>query len=264
MSVNLISSVSQSFGTDFASHAAQTYAESVPAVSSLLNAGIPVVLAGFFSYARDHGPEALRGLAAEYMRSGFESKWKTGEWKDSLPGIKTRGAEILSTIFGTRVNEIGGALQQQSGVKGETSNGLLKTIAPVSLGVIAEQLSNCHDSAAVSAWINEHTGDVKQAMTPITPSSGEHAMGSIVVNDAGAVDHESTTAAGAERYADLSIDAPSYQRHSKIVNGLFYVFLAIMTFMIGFYAVNYVLMPKPTDNTDPVNAQSKFIPQSVK
>ncbi|UJR86022.1 DUF937 domain-containing protein [Sandaracinus amylolyticus] len=143
MAINLLNEVTSVIGTDTLAGLGGAVGESPDVVRRGAHAGIPAILGGLTTMGDTPGgasrvlalvrsnqydsPDALPRIASSFGRGGV-----TGE------PLAREGSGILGSIFGTRTDEVAGALAGRSGMSGRSMGGLLAMLAPLVMGVLGK------------------------------------------------------------------------------------------------------------------------------
>jgi len=138
MSFDLLESAKSIFNNNVVSQASSQLGESEGGIQKALTGIIPVVLTGLLSKAGSSGSagsllDLVKGAAGDANPSAV-----TGALQGGAGGLLSKGADLLRSLFGDKVNSIIGMLSSYAGIKESSASTLLQSAAPATLGTVGQ------------------------------------------------------------------------------------------------------------------------------
>lgn len=142
MAFNIISELKEYLNNDLVSKLSQTFNESESDTQKAVDGIVPVAVGSLISQAQN-SPSGLSGIF-NLVKSAGNTSWLdtvSGLFKgDSNPHLNTDNSGILSNLFsGDLISKITSVISSFSGVKNETSKGLLAVITPLVLHLFGKK-----------------------------------------------------------------------------------------------------------------------------
>ena len=164
MSFNLIDSVKGHLGGDLISKASATLNEDETRVKSAMSGIVPSVLAGILNKAGSGNAGSILSIAKDTANNNMLSGISNIFGNNSL---LERGADMLRSIFGNRVNDVISMISNFAGIRSSSAASLMSVAAPAALGTIGAH--------AISTNMNERTlvsflDDQKDSIMSAVPS----------------------------------------------------------------------------------------------
>jgi outer membrane protein OmpA-like peptidoglycan-associated protein len=138
MSFDLLESAKSIFNNNVVSQASSQLGESEGGIQKALSGIVPVILGGLLSKAGSSGNaggllDMVKGVAGDANPSAI-----TGALQGGAGGLLSKGADLLRSLFGDKVNSIIGMLSSFAGIKESSASTLLQTAAPATLGTVGQ------------------------------------------------------------------------------------------------------------------------------
>ena len=138
MSFDLLESAKSIFNNNVVSQASSQLGESEGGIQKALSGIVPVILGGLLSKAGSAGNaggllDMVKGVAGDANPSAI-----TGALQGGAGGLLSKGADLLRSLFGDKVNSIIGMLSSFAGIKESSASTLLQTAAPATLGTVGQ------------------------------------------------------------------------------------------------------------------------------
>ncbi|SEW41233.1 OmpA family protein [Chitinophaga arvensicola] len=138
MSFDLLESAKSIFNNNVVSQASSQLGESEGGIQKAIGGIIPVVLTGLLNKAGSAGSaggllDLVKGVAGDANPSAI-----TGALQGGAGGLLSKGADLLRSLFGDKVNAIIGMLASYAGIKESSASTLLQSAAPATLGTVGQ------------------------------------------------------------------------------------------------------------------------------
>ncbi|MBO9199796.1 MULTISPECIES: OmpA family protein [Niastella] len=180
MSFNLFDSVKGLLGNDVIDNASNVLGENESNVQKAMSGAIPAVLTGIMDKAGSGDAGNLLRMAKDTFNSGMLSNLGRIFTDNSL---LTRGADMLKSIFGERLNSVTNTLASFAGIRPNSATTLLSAAAPAALGVIGRQANtNNMNTADFLTFLNNQKESILSAVPsglPLAGALGLSGLGSI-------------------------------------------------------------------------------------
>ncbi|WP_294277805.1 OmpA family protein [uncultured Chryseobacterium sp.] len=156
MSLNVIDLIKGQLGPALVSQAASQYGESESGISKAIGGFLPVVVGGLANHSDD--PKVLDHL----------SNPASGNMLGNLSGEASGHSvlsDLLSSIFGDKVNGLVNTIATYSGVSNNTSHSILNLVAAAAVGAIAKYATDQNlDRSGITALLNDQKSTVSTLM----------------------------------------------------------------------------------------------------
>ncbi|MBS0029133.1 DUF937 domain-containing protein [Chitinophaga sp. 22321] len=138
MSFDLLESAKSIFNNNVVSQASSQLGESEGGIQKALSGIVPVILGGLLSKAGSSGNaggllDMVKGVAGDANPSAV-----SGAIQGGAGGLLSKGADLLRSLFGDKVDSIIGMLSSFAGIKESSASTLLQTAAPATLGTVGQ------------------------------------------------------------------------------------------------------------------------------
>jgi len=138
MSFDLLESAKSIFNNNVVSQASSQLGESEGGIQKALSGIVPVILGGLLSKAGSSGNaggllDMVKGVAGDANPSAI-----SGAIQGGAGGLLSKGADLLRSLFGDKVDSIIGMLSSFAGIKESSASTLLQTAAPATLGTVGQ------------------------------------------------------------------------------------------------------------------------------
>jgi outer membrane protein OmpA-like peptidoglycan-associated protein len=199
MSIDLLESVKNLFNSNVVNQASSQLGESEGGIKKALSGIVPVVLAGLLHKAGGSSGDSsgllntVKGAADSANPASI-----AGALQGSSSGILSKGSDLLSHLFGDKVNSITGMLASFADIKESSASKLLQSATPATLGSVGQYAAqnNLSPSSFLSFLESQkdkilgalpaglglasilgmsHIGDLGKKIGGITSNIGNHA-----------------------------------------------------------------------------------------
>jgi outer membrane protein OmpA-like peptidoglycan-associated protein len=136
MAFNLLDSVKGLFNRDLIAKASNMLGENESNVQKAVSGIVPTVLAGIMNKAASGDAGSVLSMAKDAAGSGVLSNSESFFGSGNL---FNKGADMLKSLFGGRVNEAVNAISENSGIRPASAASLMGFAAPVALGTLGQQ-----------------------------------------------------------------------------------------------------------------------------
>lgn len=180
MSFNLIDAAKGLFTNELVSKASAYLGESETGVSKAITGIVPTVLSGLLGKTATHeGAGAVSQMVEEQHGAGILDSVGSFFGNDA-GGLLSKGAGLLSGLFGNKADGITGLISGFSGIKSSSATSLLSMALPAVLGLIGKH-SGGTGAGAVASLLNSQKDNIAAAVP-----AGLN-LGSVLGNWSGAV-----------------------------------------------------------------------------
>jgi outer membrane protein OmpA-like peptidoglycan-associated protein len=165
MSFNLVDAAKGLFSSDLVSKASSFLGESEGGVNKAMSGILPTVLSGLISkVGTSDGAETVAKLAAEQHDAGLLSNLGSFFGGDNS-SLLSKGAGMLSGLFGNKTDGITGLLSNFAGVKSSSVTSLLSMAAPALLGFLGKHAaSNGLSASGLASFLGSQKSVVANAI----------------------------------------------------------------------------------------------------
>jgi outer membrane protein OmpA-like peptidoglycan-associated protein len=188
MAQNLLELVQNYFGGDTVRQASTTLGESESSIGTALRSIVPLVLGGLFARSQQPGGASeLFGMATQAHKNGILGDLGsllggTGRVNTTAPasdgGLLNKGAELLSSVFGTGYPAAVQGVSQQAGIRESTTSSLMSMAVPVVLGLLGKHSAdNNLDANGFSNYLNSQQGSITGALGSLPSGLGSILSG---------------------------------------------------------------------------------------
>lgn len=138
MSFDLLESAKNIFNNNVVSQASSQLGESEGGIQKALSGIVPVVLSGLLNKAGSSGNagsllDMVKGVAGEANPGAV-----AGAIQGGAGGLLAKGADLLRSLFGDKVDSIISMLSNFAGIKESSASTLLQSAAPATLGTVGQ------------------------------------------------------------------------------------------------------------------------------
>lgn len=138
MSFDLLESAKSIFNNNVVSQASSQLGESEGGIQKALSGIVPVILGGLLSKAGSSGSaggllDMVKGVAGDANPSAI-----TGALQGGAGGLVGKGADLLRSLFGDKVNSLIGMLASFAGIKESSASTLMASATPATLGTVGQ------------------------------------------------------------------------------------------------------------------------------
>ena len=163
MSLNLIDAAKGLFTTELISQASSTLGENESGISKALSGIIPAILAGLLKKVNtNEGANSVAQMVREQQQSNILGNLG-GLLSGDNSSLLSKGAGLLSGLFGNKSDLIGNLISNYAGVKSSTSNSLLSMAVPALLGLLGRHASGT-DSNSITSLLNSQRDNIQSAI----------------------------------------------------------------------------------------------------
>jgi OmpA-OmpF porin, OOP family len=165
MSFNLMDAAKSLFTSDMVSKASNYLGESESGVAKAIGGILPSVLGGLVSKTSENaGAGAVAQMAQESHASGISGNLDSFLGNDG-GGLLNKGAGMLSSLFGGKLDGLTGLLSNFAGVKSSSVSSLLSMAAPAVLGMIGKHASdNNLGAGGIASLLSSQKDNIAAAM----------------------------------------------------------------------------------------------------
>lgn len=165
MSFNLIDSAKSLFTSEMLGKASAYLGESESGVAKAIGGILPTLLGGLVNKASDNdGANAVAQMAQEAHSSGIAGNLQNFAGDDG-GGLLSKGAGLLSGLFGGKQDGLSGLISNFSGVKSSSVSSLMSMAAPAVLGMIGKHASeNNLGASGISSLLSSQKDNIAAAM----------------------------------------------------------------------------------------------------
>jgi outer membrane protein OmpA-like peptidoglycan-associated protein len=165
MSFNLIDSAKSLFSSEMLGKASAYLGESESAVAKAVGGILPTLLGGLVNKASDNdGATAVAQMAQEAHSSGIAANLQNFAGDDG-GGLLSKGAGLLSGLFGNKLDGLSGLISNFAGVKSSSVSSLMSMAAPAVLGMIGKHASENNLGASdISSLLSSQKDNIAAAM----------------------------------------------------------------------------------------------------
>jgi outer membrane protein OmpA-like peptidoglycan-associated protein len=150
MSFNLIDAAKGLFTSELVSKASSFLGESETGVSKAISGIVPTVLSGLVNKASSHeGASTVSHMVDEQANAGVLDGLGNFFGSDG-GGLLSKGAGLLTSLFGSKADGIGSLISNFAGVKSSTASSLLSMALPAVLGLIGKHTGGGGASSVAS------------------------------------------------------------------------------------------------------------------
>ncbi len=165
MSFNLLDTVKGYIGNELVSKAAGHLGESESGISKALGGILPSILGGVVSKATSGGEGAsgIMDMAKGALGSGLLGN--LGSFFGGGDSILSKGAGLLSGLFGDKAGGITNAISSFAGIKESSASHLMSMAAPAALGAIGKHATdNNLDAGGLSSMLASQKDNIMSAL----------------------------------------------------------------------------------------------------
>ncbi|MDQ1095459.1 MULTISPECIES: OmpA family protein [Chryseobacterium] len=156
MSLNVIDLIKGQLGPALVSQAASQYGESESGISKAIGGFLPVVVGGLANHSDD--PKVLDHLSDPASGSILSNLSGEASGHSAL-------SDILSSIFGDKVNGLVNTIATYSGVSNNTSHSIMNVVAAAAVGAIAKYAADQNlDRSGITTLLNDQKNTVSSLM----------------------------------------------------------------------------------------------------
>lgn len=138
MSFNLLDEAKGFFSNDLVSKVSSFLGESEGGVNKAVSGALPALLLGLINKTNTtEGADAVARLASDQNHSGILSDTDSF-FGNSGSDLLSKGAGLLSNLFGNRADGLSGLLSNFSGLKSSSITSLLSMAGPIVLGILGK------------------------------------------------------------------------------------------------------------------------------
>jgi outer membrane protein OmpA-like peptidoglycan-associated protein len=202
MSFNLLDTVKGYIGNELVSKAAGHLGESESGISKALGGILPSILGGVVSKATSGGEGAsgILDMAKGALGSGLLGN--LGSFFGGGDSILSKGAGLLSGLFGDKAGGITNAISSFAGIKESSASHLMSMAAPAALGAIGQHASdNNLDAGGLSSMLASQKDNIMSALpsglSGIMSMLGGGGVAAAATKVMSSATHETTERAGA-------------------------------------------------------------------
>lgn len=188
MAQNLLELVQDYFGGETVRQASTTLGESESGISTALRSVVPLVLGGLFARSQQSGGVSeLFGMATQAHSNGILSNLGsllggTSSVNTTAPasdgGLLNKGAELLSSVFGTNYPTAVQGVSQQAGIRESTTSSLMSMAVPVVLGLLGKHAAdNKLDANGFDSYLSDQRGSIMGALGSLPSGLGSILSG---------------------------------------------------------------------------------------
>jgi OOP family OmpA-OmpF porin len=165
MSFNLIDAAKGLFTSEMVSKASSYLGESESGVAKAISGILPSVLGGLVNKVSDNnGADAVAQMAQESHSSGILDNLGGFSGNDNN-SLLSKGAGMLSGLFGGKLDGLTGLISNFAGVKSSSVSSLMSMAAPAVLGMIGKQASSGNMGASgIASLLNSQKDNIAAAM----------------------------------------------------------------------------------------------------
>ena len=165
MPFNLAEAIKGLISPDLITKASAFFGESETGISKALSGVIPIVLGGLIDKSSTNdGANEVAHLATEQHKAGILDtlhNFFDGNSESSL----TKGAELVNSIFDSKVSALSGVLSNFSGVKTTSASSLLNMATPVVLAFLGKNAStNNLNALGIANMLNSQKDNISAAI----------------------------------------------------------------------------------------------------
>ena len=162
MAFNLIDSVNGLLGSDVVSRASTTLNEDQTRVQNAMSGIVPSVLAGILNKAGSGDAGGILNMAKNTANSGVLSNIGNLFGNSSL---LDRGADLLKSIFGNRLNDVAGMIANFAGIRSTSATSLMSVAAPAALGTLGNHANATNMNAdGLLSFLNSQKDSILNAL----------------------------------------------------------------------------------------------------
>jgi outer membrane protein OmpA-like peptidoglycan-associated protein len=162
MSFNLIDAAKGLFTNELLGKASSFLGESETGVSKAVGGIIPVVLSGLLNKTSNHeGAGAVAKMVEEQHNSGVLSGLGNFFGNDS-GGLLSKGAGLLSGLFGNKTDGITSLISNFSGLKSSSTSSLLSMALPALLGLIGKHATG--GASGIASLLSSQKNNISNAI----------------------------------------------------------------------------------------------------
>ena len=165
MSFNLLDAAKGLFTNELVSKASSFLGESEGGVTKAINGILPAVISGITQRASSaDGAAGILNMATEQHQSGLLDNI-SGFLGGDNGSMLTKGAGLLSGLFGDKVGGITSLISNFAGIKGSSVTSLLGMAAPMVLGLLGKHASTTGlNASGLASMLSSQSGAVAGAM----------------------------------------------------------------------------------------------------
>ena len=157
MSFNIIQEAKSMFPTEFVSRASTQLGESETGVSRALSGAIPAILMGMLEKSSSGDGQTLANLVQRDSVGIPETPM--GFFSGEHNQLVSKGAGLLTSLFGTKATGVTEAVSGFSATKSSTTSSILAMVLPVILGLFRKHTSG-GNASAISSLLNSQRENI--------------------------------------------------------------------------------------------------------
>jgi OmpA-OmpF porin, OOP family len=180
MSFNILDAVKGHFTSELVGKAASFLGESESGVGKAVSSLLPTVLSGITSHAStSEGANAVAEMASSAHSGGILDN--IGGFFGDGGSMLSKGAGLISTLFGSKTGGIVDVISNLAGVKSSSTNSILSMVAPIALGALGKHASeNKLGASGIASLLSSSSS----SWTSLLPSGLSSILGGLGIGGA--------------------------------------------------------------------------------